>query len=74
MALPVHPRQRLAPAPQRWEPFRELEQLQEHMDRLMQGAWSPAGGGNGGARTPITDIEETDDAWVIEAEAPRRES
>ena len=40
------------------------------MDRLMQGVWSPAGGGNGGAWMPVTDIEETDDAWVIEVELP----
>jgi HSP20 family protein len=71
MALPVRRTTSVSPQPlQRWEPFRELEQLQEHMDRLMQGAWSPAGGGNGGTWMPITDIEETDDAWVIEAELP----
>ena len=27
-------------------------------------------GGNGGVWMPVTDIEETDDAWVIEAELP----
>ena len=71
MALPVRRTTNVSPQPlQRWEPFRELEQLQEHMDRLMQGVWSPAGGGNGGAWMPVTDIEETDDAWVIEAELP----
>ena len=71
MALPVRRTTSVSPQPlQRWEPFRELEQLQEQMDRLMQGVWSPAGGGNGGAWMPITDIEETDDAWVIEAELP----
>ena len=71
MALPVRRTTNVSPqALQRWEPFRELEQLQEHMDRLMQGVWSPAGGGNGGAWMPVTDIEETDDAWVIEAELP----
>ena len=71
MALPVRRTSNVSPQRlQRWEPFRELEQLQEHMDRLMQGVWSPAGGGNGGAWMPVTDIEETDDAWVIEAELP----
>jgi HSP20 family protein len=71
MALPVRRTSSVSPRPlQRSEPFRELEQLQEHMDRLMQGVWSPAGDGNGGAWIPVTDIEETDDAWVIEAELP----
>jgi HSP20 family protein len=71
VALPIRRTSNVSPQPlQRWEPFRELEQLQEHMDRLMQGVWSPAGGGNGGAWMPVTDIEETDDAWVIEAELP----
>jgi HSP20 family protein len=71
MALPVRRTTSVSPQPlQRWEPFRELEQLQEHMDRLMNGVWSPAGRGNGGAWLPVADIEETDDAWVIEAELP----
>ena len=71
MGVPVRRTTSVSPQPlQRWEPFRELEQLQEHMDRLMQGVWSPAGGGNGGLWMPVTDIEETDDAWVIEAELP----
>jgi HSP20 family protein len=71
MALPVRRTTSVSPQLlQRWEPFRELEQLQEHMDRLMHGVWSPAGGGNGGAWMPVADIEETDDAWVIEAELP----
>jgi HSP20 family protein len=54
---------------QRWDPFREFEQLQEEMGRLMQSAWSPANG-DGGAWTPFADVEETEDAWVIEAEVP----
>ena len=71
MALPVRRTTTVSPQPlQRWEPFRELEQLQDHMDRLMQGVWSPAGDGNGRAWIPVADIEETDDAWVIEAELP----
>jgi HSP20 family protein len=55
---------------QRWDPFREFEQLQEEMGRLMQSAWSPAATGDGGAWTPFADIEETEDAWIIEAEVP----
>src|ERR1700750_2290720 len=66
MPLPAR-RTETSPRPmQRWDPFREFEQLQEEMGRLMQSAWSPANG-DGGAWTPFADIEETDDAWVIEA-------
>jgi HSP20 family protein len=71
MALPVRRTMTVSPQPlQRWEPFRELEQLQEHMDRLMQTAWPAPGTGNGGTWMPITDIEETEDAWIVEAEVP----
>jgi HSP20 family protein len=54
----------------RWEPFREFEQLQEQMDQLMQSVLTPTGSGNGGPWIPHADIEETEDAWIIEAEAP----
>jgi HSP20 family protein len=37
----------------------------------MDTVWSPTGEGNGGSTwIPMADIEETDDAWVIEAELP----
>jgi HSP20 family protein len=54
---------------QRWDPFREFERLQEEMGRLVQSTWLPASG-DGGAWTPFADIEETEDAWIIEAEVP----
>jgi HSP20 family protein len=53
----------------RWDPFREFEQLQEEMGRLVQSVWSPANG-DGGAWTPFADVEETEDAWIVEAEVP----
>ncbi|HTX32405.1 MAG TPA: Hsp20/alpha crystallin family protein [Solirubrobacteraceae bacterium] len=52
---------------QRWDPFREFEELQQEMGRLMQSV-SPQG--DGGAWVPLADIEETEDAWVVEAELP----
>jgi HSP20 family protein len=66
MAVPVR---RSAPsgAPvTRWDPFGELEELQSRTQQLMQDLWS----GNGGAWSPPVDIEETEDAWKIEAELP----
>jgi HSP20 family protein len=71
MAVPARRTQTVSPQPlQRWEPFREFEQLQEQMDRLMQSVLTPTGSGNGGTWIPQADIEETEDAWIIEAEVP----
>ena len=71
--MPVPARRTGTSSPQqmeRWDPFREFEQLQEEMGRLVQSVWSPAGVGNGGAWTPFADVEETEDAWIIEVELP----
>jgi HSP20 family protein len=54
---------------QRWDPFREFEQLQDEMGRLLEVVSSP-GYSNGGAWMPQADIEETEDAWIVEAELP----
>ncbi len=70
MALPAT---RTDPSPQplqRWEPFRQLEQLHEQMGRLMEDVWPPLAPGNGGTWVPLADVEETEDAWIIEAELP----
>jgi HSP20 family protein len=63
---------------ERWEPLSELEQLTERMrqlfDQTLGVSWptptSPTGGW-----TPLVDVEEQDDAYVVEAELPgvRRE-
>ena len=55
---------------ERWEPLNELEQLTERMrqlfDQTIGFTWpSPASGW-----TPLVDVEETDDAYVVEAELP----
>jgi HSP20 family protein len=71
--MPVPARRTATSSPQqmeRWDPFREFEQLQEEMGRLVQSVWSPAGAGNGGAWTPFADVEEAEDAWIIEVELP----
>jgi HSP20 family protein len=59
-----------SPAPERWDPLRELDDLHTRMDQLMQGVWSGIGDGDGAPWVPAVDIEETDDAWLVEAELP----
>lgn len=80
MALPVLRRHNDRPAPStsrvvappaRFEPWRELEELRERMDRLIETMWHTDGPLLGGtAWSPAVDVEEADDAWVVEAELP----
>jgi HSP20 family protein len=54
-------------APGRWDPFRELDDLYERMNHL----WETGVGTERADRwVPLADIEETDDAYVIEMELP----
>jgi HSP20 family protein len=58
----------------RWEPLRELEQATERMRRMLDDAfgglgWPPALGERAGWSPPV-DVEETDDAYVVEAKLP----
>jgi HSP20 family protein len=57
--LPARPQRR-------FEPFRELDQLQAQMGELLESALT----GEGAPWVPAVDIEETDDAWTLEAELP----
>jgi HSP20 family protein len=69
MALAVRRTQTPTEPSTRWDPFGELEDLQLHLAQLLD---SVASGptANGGAWAPPVDIEEADDAWVVEAELP----
>jgi HSP20 family molecular chaperone IbpA len=58
----------------RWEPLRELEQATERMRRMLDDVfgglgWPPVLGERAGWSPPV-DVEETDDAYVVEAELP----
>jgi HSP20 family protein len=58
---------------QRWEPFSELEQVNERMRRLLEqtlGQFGAPLSAEAGAWSPLVDIEETDDFYVVEAELP----
>ena len=59
----------------RWEPFRELNTLQNEMNRLFNTVFdTPSGGtGNGGTMRrwlPAMDLVETDDHFVLRADLP----
>jgi HSP20 family protein len=70
MALQVRRSSPATRTPQRWDPFRELEDLQSRTEQLLESVWSGTPVTNGGLWSPSVDIEETDDAWIVEAEVP----
>jgi HSP20 family protein len=67
------PERRSRLAPERWEPLSDLEQITERMRRMLDETFGGLGWaappGAGGWSPPV-DIEETDDAYVVEAELP----
>ncbi len=65
MALPAR---RSSSPPERWDPFQELEELHSRIGQLMDSSWPSDR--PGGVWSPLVDIEETDDAWLVEAELP----
>lgn len=50
----------------------ELEELRDRLDRVMQSIWQPTAGAPeaGLGWAPAVDVEEADDAWIVEAELP----
>jgi HSP20 family protein len=78
MPLPVRRRegQRQAMPVQRFDPFRDLQDAEERISQLMDSLWSGAGAlAPAVGWVPPVDLEETEDAWIVEAEVPgaRRE-
>lgn len=69
MPLPVRRRDHTPQPRELWDPFREIADLQHRMSQLMDSVW-PAGGLTDALWSPLVDIEETDDAWVVEADLP----
>jgi len=55
-------------AAQGWDPSRELEELQSRMQQLVEGTLPALADAQ--AWAPPVDIEEQDDAWIVEAELP----
>ena len=52
---------------QEWSPFRELDELHERMSKLLE---SSVGHGLVASWEPAVDLEETDEAFLVEAELP----
>ena len=67
MAVLVRRRDLTAPPIQRYQPFPEIREMQEQLGQLMEQVMSAE---DGGVWVPNVDIEETEDAWVVEAEVP----
>src|SRR5207244_9124969 len=67
------PEQRSRLAPERWEPLSELEQATERMRRMLDQTFGSFGWPSAVETrgwSPLVDIEEADDAYVVEAELP----
>ena len=64
------PARRSSSPPERWDPFQELEELHARIGQLMESSWPGTSDRPGGIWSPLVDIEETDDAWLVEAELP----
>jgi HSP20 family protein len=69
MAVMPQTRRSSSPAIARWEQPREFQELQMRLDQLMEGALSGVLSPDS-IWVPVTDIEETEDAWIIESEVP----
>jgi HSP20 family protein len=57
----------------RWDPFEDLEQLQQQLAQVFPSwprtpAWPRGGAGPDTEFSPLADVEETDDAYVVEIE------
>jgi HSP20 family protein len=65
MALPVR---RDEAEVTRWDPFAELNRLNQQLQRYLE-RWSDLPSLTGGF-TPLADVEETDDAYLVEIELP----
>jgi HSP20 family protein len=65
MTAQTQPRDTAPRQLQRWDPLRELADLHDRLDRLVE-----PGGAGPTAWTPPIDIIEADDAWIVEAELP----
>jgi HSP20 family protein len=56
--------------PERWQPLNELDQFNERMRRILEQTFGSLAPTDGDRWMPLVDIEEEDDAYVVEADLP----
>jgi HSP20 family protein len=67
------PERRTEAAPERWERLSDLEQVTERMRRMLEQTFGGLGWPSLMEKegwSPLVDLEETDDAYVLEVELP----
>jgi HSP20 family protein len=68
------PERRTRSGQAQWEPLSEFEQINDRMRRMLEQTFAgfgwPSSTQAGGGWSPLVDIEESDDAYVVEAELP----
>jgi HSP20 family protein len=70
MAVELQTRRPRSQTPGRLGPHREFDDLQSLMGQLIESTLSGVGVPSDGVFVPLVDIEETEDAWILEAEVP----
>ncbi len=70
MALPIR-RTSGQVATGRWDPFQEMEELYQRMERVMEDFFNSVRGTDGFLLwSPPADLEETEDAYIVEIDLP----
>lgn len=69
MALPVT-RRRERMIPTQWNPFSEFEELYDRMGRLLEGAFGEPSTTGTMMWTPLADVFESEDSYIVEVEVP----
>src|SRR3954447_25334642 len=54
----------------RWDPASEFDRLTQQMSRLFEDQWAEVPSMLRDGFTPLADLEETDDGYVLEVELP----
>jgi HSP20 family protein len=53
-----------------WTPSAEFDRITQQLSQLFDGSWTQAPSVGRDTFTPLADVEETDDAYVLDVEVP----